>query len=101
MKLIGLMSLELYREQVRKLFEKRHIHIYSEMEIVGHTADTISKYGWWVFEKEGLPIYSTLFFAVVGSDKADEIMQDVANSGKDWGEHHPPRAFQIDVEKMI
>lgn len=39
MKLIGLMSLAQFRDQVRKLFEKHDVQIYSEVEITGHTAD--------------------------------------------------------------
>lgn len=101
MKLIVLMSLEQYRDKVRKVFENHKVHIYSEMEITGHTADTIRQYGWWVFEKPNVPIYSTLFFAVIAQDKADEIMNDITNLRDQFDPKHPPRAFQMDVEKMV
>jgi hypothetical protein len=101
MKLIGLMSLAQYQEQVRKVFEKHDVQIYSEVEITGHTSDTIKKYGWWVFEKEAVPMYSTLFFAVVPDEKASEIMDDIVCFQEECDPDHPPRAFQVDVEKMI
>lgn len=46
MKPIGLMSLAEYKDQVHKIFEKHAIKIYSEIEIVDHTAETIEQYGW-------------------------------------------------------
>ena len=101
MKLIGLMSLAQYRDRVRKVFEKHEVHIYSEVEITGHTVDTIKKYGWWVFEKDGIPMYSTLFFAVVPEEKAAEIMEHITSLKEEWDPNHPPRAFQVDVEKMV
>ncbi len=101
MKLIGLMSLAEYRDRVRKVFEMHEIQIYSEVEITGHTSDTIDKYGWWVFEKEEIPMYSTLFFAVVPDEKANDIMSNIASVKNEWDANHPPRAFQVNVEKMV
>ncbi|HEX9653975.1 MAG TPA: hypothetical protein VGA99_09710 [bacterium] len=101
MKLIVMMSLAQYRDQVRKIFEKHKIHIYSEMEITGHTSDTIKQYGWWVFEKSNIPMYSILFFAVVPQEKADELMNDITCLREECDPNHPPRAFQMDVEKMV
>lgn len=101
MKLIGLMTLSDYKVQVRKIFEKHKIHLYSEIEITGHTADTIERYGWWVFEKESVPMYSTLYFAVIPNEKAEQIMGDIHCLKEECDPQHPPRAFQIDVEKMV
>lgn len=102
MKLIGVMSLTAYRDQVRKLFEKHEIQIYSELDIIGHTAETVQQYGWWSFEKD-LPMYSTMFFAIVGKDKSEKIMQEIKDLSfnSEFEALHPPRAFQIAVEKMI
>lgn len=101
MKLIGLMSLDQYHERVRKVFEAHDVQIYSEVEITGHTSDTIKNYGWWVFEKEGIPLFSTLFFAVVADAKAAEIMESMIDFQKNCDPHHPPRVFQVNVEKML
>jgi hypothetical protein len=95
------MSLAQFRDQVRQLFEQHEVQIYSEVEITGHTADTINTYGWWVFEKDGIPMYSTLFFAVVSDGKAAEIMESITSVREEWDPNHPPRAFLVDVEKMV
>ncbi|RMD90500.1 MAG: hypothetical protein D6813_09055 [Calditrichaeota bacterium] len=100
MKLIVLMSLADYKNQVRQLFEKHNIHVYSEVEIIGHTADTVKHYGWWSFEKD-LPMYSIMYFAVIPANKAEEIFSEVKKLAKELDSKHPPRAFQIDVEKMV
>jgi hypothetical protein len=100
MKLIGLMGLSQYRDRVRKLFEKHEVQIYSEIEIIGHTSDTIKRYGWWSFDKD-LPIYSIMFFAVVPNEKAAEIMEDINCFREECDPQHPTRAFLIDVEKMV
>ena len=101
MKLVGVMSLAHVRKSVRSVFERHDVHIYSEIDITGHTQETIRQYGWWVAEGDGVPLYSTLFFAVLPADKAEEIMDDVAAGHDEWDAEHPPRAFLIDVEKMV
>ena len=101
MKLIGVMSLAQYRDQVRKLFEKHHVQIYSEVEIVGHSSESIRQHGWWVFEQRDIPMYSTLFYAVVPQEKAEELMADIVTLQDECDPDHPPRAFQVDVEKMV
>jgi hypothetical protein len=100
MKLIGLMSLAQYRDNVRKFFEKHEVQIYSELDISGHTADTIKNYGFWIFDKDD-SIYSVLFFAVVKKEKADEIMAGITALRQEFDAQHPPRAYQIAVEKMV
>lgn len=100
MKLIGLMSLDVYKDEVRKIFERHEVQIYSEIEIFGHTVETIKQYGWWPSEKE-VPLYSTLFFAVIPADKAESIMNDISCFSEDCDPQHPPRAFQINVEQMV
>ena len=64
-------------------------------------ADTINKYGWWVFEKDGIHMYSTLFFAVVPDGKATGIMESITSVREEWDPNHSPRAFMVDVEKMV
>lgn len=101
MKFIGLMGLNQYRKQVRKIFEKHDVKIYSEVEITGHSSESIKNFGWWVFEKADIPMYSTLFFAVVAAEKANEIMSDISCLQGDCDPNHPPRAFMLAVEKMV
>jgi hypothetical protein len=93
------MSLIQYRDQVRNYFEKQDVQIYSELEVNGHTSDTIEKFGWWVFEDTA--IQSVLFFAIVEDKKADDILTGIAELKSEFDPGHPPKAFQINVEKMV
>jgi hypothetical protein len=101
MKLISVMSLTDYRDQVRELFEAHSVQIYSETDIVGHSSDTIKEYGWWSFDKSEVSMYSVLFFAVVEDDKAQKIMGTIDDWKNTGDPQHPLRAFQVDVEKMV
>ena len=100
MKLIGLMALSSFKRQIREIMERHHIHIYSEVEVTGHTAESARQFGWWHLEKD-IPLYSTLYFAILAEEKADEIMSDVQKFVQENPSDHPPRAFQVAVEKMI
>ncbi len=100
MKLIGLMSLESYKDEVRNVLERHGVRIYSEVEIIGHTAETLKQYGWWP-TREADAIYSTLYFAIVPKEKADEVMSDIENLTELHDPTHPPRAFVVNVEKMV
>ncbi len=100
MKLIGLMSLEGFRDEIRSILKKHDVHIYSEVEIIGHTAATLKQHGWWPSE-ESDAIYSTLYFAIVSADKADGVFHDIERYNAEHDLRHPPRAFLVDVEKMI
>ncbi len=100
MKLIGLMSLENFKEEIRNVLKRHEVHIYSEVEIVGHTADTLRQHGWWPSEKSDA-IYSILYFAIVSADKADGVMRDIKAFNEVNKGEHPPRAFVVNVEKMV
>ncbi len=100
MKLIGVMSLDEAKEDIRKLLERHGIEIFSEMEIKGHTLSTIEKYGWWPTDRT-VPMYSTLCFAVIPKLRADEIMDEIEALAEKNESAHPIRAFQVDVERMI
>jgi hypothetical protein len=99
MKLIGIMSLEKDKAAVRKLFEKQGVQIYSETEIMGHTVSTLEKYGWW--PSTDVPVYSSLCFAIVPDEQAEEIMEGMSRLSTDEETEHPIRAFQVDVERMV
>ena len=100
MKLVGVMTLESNRDKIRKLFEQHEVKIYSEVEITGHTQDTIRSYGWWVFERNDIPVYSDLFFVILPDQKADEVL-DIFRNWQNEELEHPPRAFVVSVEEMI
>lgn len=100
MKLIGLMALEDFKKDIREAMKRNHVRIYSEVEITGHTAESLEQFGWWHLEKD-LPMYSTLYFAILADDKAEAIMADVEGMAAGSEEEHKPRAFLVNVERMV
>ena len=101
MKLIGLMSLEGDKDQIRAVLERNHVHIYSELDIVGHTADTLRQYGWWPSTGASKNIYSTLYFTIVAEELAAAVLGEIENMPRRAESGHPPRAFQVNIEKMV
>lgn len=102
MKLIGLMSLSDYKNEIREMLKRHKVHIYSEVDIVGHTADTLRKYGWW--SSSSAPdenLYSTLYFTIVEKDLAEAVMNDISEMPQKEDDDHPPRAFMVNIEKMV
>jgi hypothetical protein len=99
MKLIGIMNLDKDKAAVRKLFEKHGVQIYSEMDITGHTISTIEKFGW--RPSRDVPVYSSLCFAIIPKERADEILDEISRLSRGDDTGHPVRAFQVDVERMI
>lgn len=100
MKIIVLMSLSEYREQIRRVLKEHNVEVFSEVDVTGHMADAITRYGFWHTEKD-LPLYSTLYFSLVPDEKAKEIMDDLEKTEWDESMGRPPRAFQVDVERMV
>jgi hypothetical protein len=100
MKLITLMALNHHKDEIRKIFAKYDVQIYSEVAMTGHTSETIKQNGWWVFEQSDIPLYSTLFFSIINENKADEVLRHIEKL-REKKQEHPIRAFQMDIEKMI
>jgi len=100
MKLIGVMSLKEKRAQVRDLFKQHDVRIYSETDILGHTTETIAKFGWFSTPEE-VPDYSTLVFAIVEEASAAAVFDAIADLANADRSDHPIRAFLVPVERMV
>lgn len=100
MKLIGVMSLRKDRDVVRELLRDRGVSIYSEVDIVGHSTESIARYGWFTTPNEN-PEYGALAFAIVPDDDAEAVYDGIAARQADDHTDHPIRAFLVPVEKMI
>ena len=100
MKLIGIMSLSEDRATVRKLFENQGVQIFSETDILGHSRETLAKFGWFTTPQD-VPDYSTLCFAIVPDESAKGVIDAIgALPGREESDH-PVRGFVVPVETMI
>ena len=100
MKVVGIMAIDTYVKQVRKLLKEHQIHMYSEFPMMGHSIKGGSGFGFWHAE-EDLPIASTMCFAIVDQSIADQLFEAIKKLAKELDPDHPPRAFQLTVDKMI
>ena len=101
MKLVGIMSLEEHRQQVRDLLRDQGLQIYSETDILGHSTETIARIGWFA-ASQPIPDYGTLTFAIVPDENADAVYQAIVDLRAGMGDiDHPVRAFVVPVERMI
>ena len=100
MKLVGIMSLTEDRTMVRDLLRDQGVQIYSEIEILGHSTESISTIGWFATSEE-LPEYASLCFAIVQDDNADSVFAAISALPEHENSDHPIRAFLVPVERMI
>jgi hypothetical protein len=100
MKMIGLMSLEKDKSKLRRIFEQNNVQIFSEIEITGHTLNTLARYGW-ASSTQDVPLYSALCFAIIPEKHARAVMDAIEELAGTDESGHPIRAFQVDVERMI
>lgn len=104
MKLVALMSIEEYSKDLKKLLVSHRIPVFSEMDILGFKTngeDSVEEN--WFSAGGEYHIYSALFFAFVGEEKAEELLEAVAehNQAHEGTDNHPFRAFQLNVEKSL
>ena len=100
MKLIGIMSLTEDRAKVRDLFRDQGVQIYSETEILGHSTESVAKFGWFTTPAE-TPEYASLCFAIVDDESADSVFAAISALQEPESGDHPVRAFLVPVERMI
>jgi nitrogen regulatory protein PII len=100
MKMIAIMCLEHCSKQVRKIFKDFEVSVFSELDVRGYSSDKTSQIGWWPGDHEQ-PNYSSLCFAIITKEKAEEIMDAIEKMSKDNDSDYPVRAFLMDVERMI
>ena len=100
MKLVGIMSLTEDRTKVRDLLRDQGVQIYSEIEILGHSTESIATIGWFATSEE-LPEYASLCFAIVQDDNADSVFAAISALPEHENSDHPIRAFLVPVERMI
>jgi nitrogen regulatory protein PII len=100
MKLIGIMSLKEDRAAVRDLFEDKGVRIFSETDILGHSTETIEKFGWFATPQDTAD-YASLAFAIVEDAAAETVFAAIADLQQARPGDHPIHAFVVPVEKMI
>ncbi len=100
MKLLIILSIAEFADEVRALMTKNNVPVYSETEMYGfrtekHQPDIRS---WFSQDDQG--IYSTLFFSFQDEETVKKILDEVKeyNKGIDHNGDNPLHAYQVAVE---
>lgn len=103
MKLLIILSIEEYTDDVRMILAKQKVPIYSETEVHGFRTEAYQPdiTNW--FAKDDHGVYSTLFFSIQNEAHVNRVMEEVKQYNEKQGDAQPNplHAFQVDVEKAV
>jgi len=105
MKLLVILSIEEYADEVRKILARQKVSMYSETEIHGCRCDTEGKVAdlsnW--FANTDTMVYSHLFFAFQDKQSVEKILSEVDHYNRMHGEDlpNPIHAYLLNVEKSV
>lgn len=100
MKLLIILSIAEFANEVRTMMTKNNVPVYSETEMYGfRTEEHKPDIRTW-FSQPDQGIYSTLFFSFQDEATVKSILKEVANYNREYkGEHdNPLHAYQLSVE---
>ncbi len=103
MKLLIILSIEEYTDDVRRILAKQKVPIYSETQVHGfRTEEYQPDISNW-FAKDDHGIYSTLFFSIQNEPCIKKVMEEVKtyNNTQGKGQQNPIHAFQLNVEAAV
>lgn len=103
MKLLIILSIEEYTDDVRMILAKQKVPIYSETEVHGFRTGAFQPdiSNW--FAKDDHGVYSTLFFSIQDESCVKRVMQEVKSYNEKLGDGQPNplHAFQLEVEAAV
>lgn len=100
MKLLIILSIAEYSNEVRALMTKNNVPVYSETEMYGFRTEKHKPDIRTWFSREDQGIYSTLFFSFQDEKTVKQILQEVDQHNKQFRGNHdnPLHAYQVAVE---
>lgn len=101
MKLIAIMSLDTYRDDVHALLREREIAVFSELDIEGyHQLSSEGASPAW-FGSGTPPTDSTLTWAFLEEEQATLLMDAVATFNEKRDLERPVRGFELNVDRSV
>lgn len=102
MKFVIILSIEECHEQLRSIYRRHGVRIFSEVDIRGYPLspkDGTAPFGW--FSDSDPAVYSTAGFAFLEASKAQELMEALANYSCEGEPDHPIHAFMMPVDRAV
>jgi hypothetical protein len=103
MKLLIILSIAEFSEQVREIMARNDVPVYSETAMQGHKAGRQSEQVRRWFAQPNIGVYSTLFFSFQQEETVARILNEVRRYNETHAEQSeagkaPIHAYQVDVE---
>lgn len=103
MKLVAVMSLDTYRDDLHHLLRERDVAVFSEIDIEGYhqspSEGEEASPAW--FGGGTPPTDSTLTWAFLDDGQADALLAAVEDFNERRNLEHPVRAFEMNVERAV
>lgn len=103
MKLLIILSIEEYANDVRMILAQQKVPVYSETEIHGFRTEEYQPdiSNWFAQDAHG--VYSKLFFTFHQTDSVKRVLEEVRkyNTKKGDDQQNPVHAFLIDVQEFV
>ena len=102
MKLVAVMSLDAYRDDLHRIYRDHEIKVFSEIDIQGYhhsQTPTAASVGW--FGRMNSAAYSTLTWAFLGEGQAADLLDAISDYNENHDLDHPVRAFQMPVDRAV
>lgn len=103
MKLLIILSIEEYANDVRMILAKQKVPVYSETEIHGFRTEEYQPdiSNWFAQDAHG--VYSKLFFTFHEADSVKGVMEEVKkyNSDKGDDQQNPVHAYLVNVQESV
>ncbi len=103
MKLVAVMSLDAYRDDLHRIYREHAIQVFSEIDIQGYyqkqPTTKVADVGW--FGRSNAPAYSTLTWAFLDASQAADLMDAITGFNEAHDLDHPVRAFEMPVDRAI
>lgn len=102
MKLLIILSVEEYTNDVRKILAKQKVPIYSETEVHGFRTEEYQPdiSNWFAHDEHG--VYSTLFFSMQGDECVDRVLNEIDEYNDTREDNvNPLHAYTLNVEKNV
>ncbi|CBH25119.1 hypothetical protein [Salinibacter ruber] len=101
MKLVAIMTLDAYRDDVHALLREREIEVFSELDIEGHHQSSAAGAAPAWFGSGTPPADSTLTWAFLDDDQADHLLDAIADFNERRDLERPVRGFRMDVDRAV
>lgn len=103
MKLLIILSIEEYTDDVRKILARLKVPIYSETNVHGFRTEEYQPdiTNWFAGDDHG--VYSTLFFSVQDSNRVKQVLKEVKEYNEKAGgaKQNPLHAYSLNVEESV